>query len=133
MNGADILLLANTGTDASPVWTAVGSQTGVTFEETNDEIDLSSKDSRAKRVSAGRYGATISLDALYVPSDTAYLALKAAMRAGDLIKVRREEEGTATEEADALITSMSEEGPDQDAATISIDLTIDGEWSEVGS
>jgi len=133
MNGADVLLLVNTGTLNSPTWTAVGSQRGVTFEETNEEIDVSSKDSRAGRVIAGRYGATLSLDALYVPNDAAYLALKTALRAGELIKIRREELGTATEEADALITSMSEEAPDQEGATISIEMTVDGEWDVVGS
>jgi hypothetical protein len=133
MNGADVLLLANTGTINSPNWTAVGSQTGVSFKEANDSLDFSTKDSRAKRVQAGRYSASLSLDTLYVPNDTAYLALKTAMRAGDLILVRKEEEGVATEEANALITSMSEDAPDQAPATISIDLEIDDVWTEVGS
>ncbi len=133
MNGADILLLANTGTDQSPTWTAVGSQRGVTFEETNEEIDMSSKDSRNYRVIAGRYSAKLSLEALYVPNDAAFLALQAALRDGELIKVRREESGVETEEAPALITSMSTEGPDQDAAVISIELTLDDGWTAVGS
>lgn len=133
MNGSDVLLLANTGTDESPTYVAVGCQRGVTFEETNEEIDMSCKDSRAKRVIAGRYTAALSMDAVYVPDNTAYLALKTALRDGELILVRREEEGVAIEEAHALITSMSSEFPDQDAATISIDMTIDDGWTEVGS
>lgn len=120
MNGTDILLLVN--------GTAVGSQRDVTFEETNEEIDMSSKDGRAKRVIAGRYGSSVSLDAVYVPSDAAYLLLKAAMRNGTLIQINRQEEGSILESADALVTSISEAGPDQDAATVSIDLTIDGDW-----
>ncbi len=133
MNGSDILLFVNTGTALAPTLTAVGSQRGVTFEETTAEIDVSSKTSRAMRVIAGRYGATISLDALYVPDDAAYLELKAAHRNGDLILVRRQEEGADLEEANALVTRISEAGPDQDAATISVTLRIDGEWSLVGS
>lgn len=133
INGADILLLCNTGTENSPVWTAVGSQRGCTFEETNEEIDMSSKDSRKYRVMAGRYSAKLSMDALYVPDDTSYQALYAALRDGDLILVRREEEGVALEEAHAVITSMSTEAPDQDAATLAIEMTLDDGWTAVGS
>ena len=133
MNGTDVLILVNTGTEGAPVYTAVGSQRGASLSETNDEIDISSKDSRAGRYLAGRYGSTLSLDALYVPSNLAYLALKMAQRAGDAILVRVSEEAVETEEASAIITDMSTDFPDQEAATISIDLRIDGEWAAVGS
>ncbi len=134
MNGADVLLLVNTGTDEAPVYEAVGSQRGATFEENTAEIDVSSKTGgRAMRVVAGRYDATVTLDGLYVPDDNAYQALKAAERAGTLIKIRRQEEDADLEEASALITQISEAAPDQDAATISISLRISGAWAEVGS
>ena len=131
MNGTNILLLVNTATPGAPVYEVVGSQRDATFEETTDEIDVSSKDGRAKRVLPGRYSATISLDALYVPSNSAYQALQDAMRNGTLIKVLREEGGVSLEEATALVTSLSEAGPDQGEATVSIALTIDGEWVEI--
>lgn len=132
MNGTEILLLVNTGTEAAPTYTVVGSQRDMSREETSEEIDVSSKTGgRAKRVIAGRYGSTMSLDALYVPDDASYLALKNANRDGDLILVRVSEEGVEVEEADALVTGISGEFPDQGAATISVDLTIDGEWTEV--
>jgi len=133
LNGTDVLLLVNTGTEEAPVYTAVGSQRGVTFDENTAEIDVSSKDSRAMRVLPGRYDASLSLDSLYVPDDTAYQALRDANRNGDFILVRRSEEEVETEEASAIVTAMSEEFPDQAEATISVDLRIDGEWSEVGS
>ena len=133
MNGSDVLLLVNIGTADVPVYQAVGSQRDVTFEEATEEIDVSSKDSRAKRVLPGRYSATISLDALYVPTREDYDALKNAMRDGELILVARQEEGVTTETANALVTSMSEAFPDQGEATISVSLTIDGEWTEVSS
>lgn len=129
MNGADVLLLVNLGTDGDPDWSVVGSQRDVTFDESTEEIDVSSKDSRARRVTPGRYGSTISLDALYVPDDSAYLELKDAMRNGDMIMVQRQELGAALEYADAVITGLSEGMPDQAEATVSIDLTIDGMWS----
>lgn len=133
MNGTDILVLINTGTPGVPVYEVLGSQRDVTFEETNDEIDVSSKASRKKRVLAGRYSCNISLDAMYVPSDAAYQALKAALRNGTLIKILRQEEGVALEEANAIVTAMSEAGPDQDAATVSITFAIDDGWVEVGT
>jgi len=68
-----------------------------------------------------------------VPTDTAYDALADAMRAGEMILIAREEEDETVETATALITSMSSAMPDQAESTISISLTIDGEWTAVGS
>jgi len=126
-------LLVNTGTVAVPVYEAVGSQRDVSFDEATEEIDVSSKDSRAKRVLPGRYSATLSLDALYVWTDDSYRALRDAMRDGELILVAREDDSTTIETADALITSLSESFPDQGEGTISIAMTIDGFWTELES
>lgn len=133
MNGSSVLLLVNTGTEQAPSYEAVGSQRDVTFEEATEEIDVSSKDSRFKRVLPGRYSANVSLEALYVPTDAAYDALADAMRAGEMILIAREEEDETVETATALITSISGKMPDQAESTISISLTIDGEWTAAGS
>ena len=133
LSGSDVLLYVNTGTEESPVYAAVGSQRSVTFRETTAEIDMSSKDSRSMRVKAGRYGATASLGALYVPDDAAYLALKEAHRAGDLILIRKLESDVEVEEASALITSMQDDNPDVAPAVIAVELRIDGDWAEVGT
>jgi len=122
MNGADVLVLVEGD--------LVGSQRDVTFEESTESIDMSSKDNRARRVDPGRYSATMSLDALYVPDDVAYLRLKSAMRDGDKVQLMRQEEGVILESAMAVITSLSEAGPDQDACTVSSSFDIDGEWTE---
>lgn len=133
MNGTDVLLLVNTGTNVSPTYVVVGSQRDVSREEKTAEIDVSSKDAREMEVLPGRYDSTMKLDALYVPDDDCYLALKAAMRDGEMILVRVSEDGTETEEADALVTSMSEAYPDQKEATISVALRISGAWAVVGT
>jgi len=133
MNGTDVLLLANVGTPTVPIYQTVGSQRDVTFEEATEEIDVSSKDSRAKRVLPGRYSSSLSLDALYVPTNADYQALKDAMRNGDLILVARQEDNVTLETADALITALSEAFPDQGEATISVSLTVDGFWTELTS
>ena len=132
-SGTDVLLMVNTGTAVAPVFTAVASQRGLTRDETTAVIDISSKESRATRVLPGRYSSTMSLDAVYVSDCDAFLSLQSAMRNGELILVRISEDELETEEADALITSMSESYPNQAEATISVALQIDGEWSVVGS
>lgn len=132
-NGSDILLLVNTGTNLVPVYEVMGSQRNATFQENTASIDRSSKDSRAKRVLAGRYSATVNLDGLYVPTSDAYLALRDAMRNGELILVARQEDGVTTETADALITNLSGAFPDQGESTVSISLEIDGFWNELVS
>lgn len=133
VRGTDILLLVNTGTELAPVYEVVAGQRGAAFGETTDEIDASSKDSPAYRPLPGRNKSTITVDSLYIPDDSSYLALKAAKRAREFILVRRQEEGSAVEEARALITNLSPNAPDNEVATLSIGLTIDGDWEEVGS
>lgn len=126
MNGTDLLILVNIGTEQSPQYMAVGCQRDATIEEASATIDVSCKDSRAQRVLAGRYTATISLDALYIPDDQAYQALKAANRGGDLILIAREEAGVVTETFPAKVDSLSEAFPDQGEATVAASFTIDG-------
>lgn len=126
MNGTDLLILANIGTPESPSYMAVGCQRDATIEEATATIDVSCKDSRAQRVLPGRYSATISLDALYIPDDQAYQALKDAMRNGDLILIAREEAGTVTETFPALVGSLSQAFPDQGEATVAASFTVDG-------
>lgn len=126
-NGTDVLLLA----DVAGTPTIVGSQRGVTFEETTETIDTSSKDSRAMRVKPGRYASTVSLEHLYVPSDTAYLALRDANRNGTPITITRREFGLNFEESCAVVTSISGDFPDQGEAVISVEVQIDGFWVAV--
>lgn len=120
MNGTDILIWVEGN--------VVGSQRDVTIDETTEEIDVSSKDQREMRVLPGRYGSTISLDALYVPTNAAYIALQAAMRNGTFVEVVVIEEGVVLESADAIVTGLSRNGPDQAETTVSIGLRIDGAW-----
>ena len=72
----------------------------------------------------------MTLDHLYVPDDAGYLALKAAARNGTKILVAKQVEEVTTETANAIVTSVSERDPDQAPSTISVSLTIDGEWTE---
>lgn len=133
MNGSDLLILANIGTPESPSYMVVGCQRDATIEEASETIDVSCKESRAQRVLAGRFSSTISLDALYIPDDQAFLALKQANRAGELILIAREEQGVVTETFPAKVDSLSESFPDQGEATVSASFTVDGFPVAVGS
>jgi predicted secreted protein len=132
-NGSDLLILVNTGTPETPTYSVVGCQRNATIDKTSAEIDVSCKDSRNFRGLPGRYKTTLTLDALYVPTNAAYQALNTANDNGDLILIARQESDVVTQTASAFVTSMSESFPDQDAAVISLSLTIDGAWDEVGS
>lgn len=133
MNGADYLVLINTGTDETPVYEVVGCQRDATIDETTAEIDASCKTARPFRGLPGRYKATLSLEGLYVPDDAAYQRLKQAMREGEFVTLVEQEAGNVTEAAQAIVTSLSRSYPDQDVATISAAFTIDGEWEALGT
>ncbi|GAB6171992.1 hypothetical protein JCM15765_14700 [Paradesulfitobacterium aromaticivorans] len=123
MRGVDILLMANTGTDGAPVWTAVGGQRNATLTEESDTIDVTSKDSvGVSEFDYGLYSWSISADGLYIPNEAAYLALKNAMRNKAKIKVRIRENGTDEEEGYALVTSRELDAPYEGEATYSLEL-----------
>jgi TP901-1 family phage major tail protein len=123
MRGVDILLMVNTGTDAVPVWTAVAGQRNATLSEESETIDITSKDSEgAFEYDYGFYGWTIDADGVYVKNDVGYKELKDAIRNKQKIKVRIQEEGVATEEGMALVTSAEFEGAYDAEVTYSISL-----------
>lgn len=127
MNGADALLLVNTGTVAAPVWTAVASQRGLTLNETQGEIDFSNKTSgRAARFGPGRWDGTIDLDSLYIPNGGTYQLMRDSARLGLALQLRLQISGDDAEQYNAFVTSFPQDFPDQEAATVSMSLRLDG-------
>jgi hypothetical protein len=55
------------------------------------------------------------------------------MRNGELILVAKQVDDVVTETCNALVTGLSENEPDQAEAVVSISLTVDGFWTEVGT
>ena len=130
MNGTLFVVKVNTGTSESPTWTAIAGQTGASVDETTDAIDVSSKDSRAGKFLPGRYGSTVSLDGLVDnPIGAGYTALQTAMRDGTTVMLQSVIDDVAVESAEAVITSLSSDYPDQDSATFSAAFTVTGEWT----
>jgi TP901-1 family phage major tail protein len=127
MKGSNILLLVDNGTGFTPV----GEQTNLTDESTRNLIEVTSKDDNHQKFLPGKRGDTIELEAFYVPNDTAYGLLKTAYDNGELIVVRRSEDGVSVEEAPAWIGSISRNAPDGEAATVTISLTLNESWTAV--
>jgi hypothetical protein len=109
-------------------YTAVGSQSDATFDEKTNAIDVSAKNQRQAQYLPGKYTASITMSHLYVPSDAAFAALKSAMRSGTKIVVARQELGSETEHASAVITELSGSFKDQTEGVVSVTITVDGPW-----
>lgn len=128
INGAEVLLAVNTGTEAVPAWWVIASQTGVNFKADYPEINASGKQDASDVFLPGRGSETCTLTYYYVPGDAGSAALKQAARARERIKIRRQEEGDQIEEAYAVITSRGEDFPDQAPGTINVDIRVSGGW-----
>ena len=111
--------------------TAVGSQSNVTFTESIDPIDVSSKEARARKLIGGRYSSSVSLDSLYVPDDTALATLKTAIRSDGAVTLIRTIDGASFETADGIATGLTEAFPDQAPATLAVTVEITGSWAAV--
>lgn len=128
INGTDWLLQIRISTGPD-VYQNLGSQRGGSVERSADEIDTSSKDSPHWTGLYGRRSSSLSLEKLYVPSAADQAAIKTAWSAGTMLRVRSSALGAeAGEQADCIITAINNEFPDQDAAVMSLDLRVSGQW-----
>jgi len=127
VNGVDVIVQVQEPAGSGDFVT-VGSQRGLTINEQTNPIDISSKERRAGIFLPGRYTTTMSLEHLYIPNSSGYAKLQNAMRDGTYVRLLRRELGADFEEANAVVTGLSGSFPDQDAAVISADFQVSGEW-----
>ena len=134
LDGAQVLVLVpvDDGSGATE-YIPVAEQTSLSMENTHNLIDASSKDNTHTKWLYGKEDNTLSLEALYVPGDKALKALKDAKKNREKVILRRSEEGTEVEEAEALIETISYEWPDNDNSTVSVDFQLNEAWQEVTS
>lgn len=132
-NGAQVIVRVRDS--AGPV--DVAFQKDVTFDKTNALIDVSNKTSgRRTKYLLGRLDEEMSLD-VFFNDDASYLMLKNSADQGKSIKVVRafdaNQDGAYAniEEAEAVITKMSEKFPDQDGAMVNLTFKISGNWGAV--
>lgn len=125
LNGTDFLLQVNTGPEATPVWATVGAQRGCKVKRSRDMLNVSSKDSMAKRVKSGEYSYTISLDYLYVPAAAEMLLLRSAIRAGTLVMLREFISDVAGSVYKGLLDGHEQDFPHQGESTVSVSFMGD--------
>jgi len=133
--GGQAILVQVSG-DGGTTYTTLGGQRGATISESNDEIDLSSKDAREWVGIAGRYSSTVSCEHLYVsPLGTEQAILLTAIRAGTTVKLKRMETPTtggvavSKGSATAIVTSWELDAPDQAEAVVSAEFKVSGAWA----
>lgn len=121
--GVDVLLYANTGTVAVPVYTIIEGQRGATLSEEAETIDTTSKTSagQAKEYEYGLYGWKISLNGVHDKAGIAYTALRNALRTKAKILVQVNDSGNILE-GNTLVTSCEYDAPHDGEQTYSIEL-----------
>lgn len=129
LNGTDILVQIQDPLTSG--YLTVASQRNATFTETTAAIDTSSKERRAFTGIPGRYNSTLSLEHLYIPSASGYGILKAAMRNGTFVRLRRQELGSPADQCLAIITSLGEAAPDQDVVTVTSEFQLTGDFEVI--
>ena len=131
INGADVLIIVDVGVSA-PSFVVAAGQRDVTFDESNNIIDISSKDTgRIEEVLVGRLTQNVTLDMLFINGDAGLNALRDASRNGTEIAIRRRFQGQDIEQVTAFVETRSESFPDQDAGVVSLSFRLSGSWGVV--
>ena len=130
-SGTTVLLGVESATPGTFV--TLAGQRDLTIDRTGGFIDSSTKDENDETGIPGRRSSTISLDAAFIEDDASWLRLVLLYESDPpvLCKVRKSEDGTDVEEADAVITSLGERDPDNDLSTVAIELRVTGGWTDV--
>jgi len=124
--GIDILVKVNTGTEASPVWTAIGAQQDATLNRSAGVIAVSTKEATGWVENiAGLKEWSIDCAALLLDSDSAFTKLEGCYNARSRVQVQFTRAGK-TYTGYAFITDFPIEAPVEGCASISITLTGDG-------
>lgn len=129
INGNSVLVEIDTA--------VVGSQTGVTFNENMETLDITTKQSLGTTaLKHSKYSATCSMNALYIDGDTAFGSIRTKLRTGAEVTLVRQEPQTGTEDApadwvsaQAIVTSISEDFPQDSVGTCSAEFAITGVWA----
>lgn len=125
-SGSNVLLYAKDGGS----YIEVGYQTGLSAEESTNLIEVSYKNKTHTHFIPGKDDGKLTLEALHVVSDQGLQALKNAHRNQQPIYIQRQENGGKTQYNQALIESYKVENPDEDVATISVELQLTQDWSD---
>lgn len=133
--GVDVLVYVNTGTEATPVWTAVAGQRNATLTLETEDLDITTKDSSgAMRERVPTFVSwSVSCDGLWVESDTGLQALRDAWRNRNLVQIRVKFAEDDIEEGQAIVASIDLEAPYDDAATYAAEFSGASELTHLTS
>jgi predicted secreted protein len=121
--GCDALVKVNTGTEQSPVWTAVGAQKDSTLNRGTNAIDTTSKDGLGwESKMAGFKNWSLDFDNFYVQDDAGFLLLEAAFEDREPIQVQVAYPDGTIYSGSAIITSAPAKQPIKDAIVVSFKL-----------
>lgn len=131
LNGSQVLIFvydkANDGSEFADKYLPLGEQTGLSQEASSNLIEASSKASDHTKWLYGKSDGTLSVEALYGQSD-AVNVLRACQKQKKNVYLKRSD-GTNTEYFEALVETISQEFPDNDNSTLSIDFQLNAEAS----
>lgn len=131
-NGTTIVVTIRTGNGQPNVFTALGGQTNVSWDETGAEIDVSSKgDAGDFQPISGQKKTVLNLTDFIVPSDAAFAEIQNRIRTRQPIFVRRQFKGADKEQAIAFVTSLTQTGAVEEAVTADITMTLQGGWQAI--
>lgn len=123
VNGADVVVLVS--------GIIVGGQRGAKVTKATTFVNFSSKASANERGRPGRLSSTLTLDALYMPTDSGQQALRAARDNRQMITLRIKELGSDIEEAEAVCTSLERDHPDQAESLFNAQFQVSDGWHTV--
>lgn len=131
-NGTTIVATIRTGNGQPNVYTALGGQTNISWDETSGEIDTSSKgDAGNFQAISGQNKTVLNLTNFIIPSDAAFAEIQNRIRTRQPIFVRRQFKGVDQEQAIAFVTSLTRTGAVEEAVTADISMTLQGGWQPV--
>lgn len=127
IRGIDILVSVNTGTEALPVYTAVGGQRGATLNRSSETIDVSNKVSGDwKKSISGLKEWSVDADGLLALTDAGFEALETAFNNSVEVLIQIAKGTDLVYSGNAIITDFPIEAPYDDVATYSVSFTGTG-------
>ena len=131
IDGSDVLLMVDVGTDTESDFVAVAAQQDLTISESRDIREVTSKLDDHKKKEYGEMDTTASLESLFVVDDSGEELLRSAVRDATKVTIRIQESDVEIEEGTVLVSSLERNFPRNDNSTFSAELEFDGPLTTV--
>jgi TP901-1 family phage major tail protein len=127
VSGVSFIIKVNTGTEQTPVWTAVGGQRDATLKMTSEEIDVTSKDSSGwHEALPGIRTWSIEFESLLIEGDAGLIELENAFLSKEQVMVQVATPAGNKYEGKATLSEFSYKMPYKGEATASGKVTGTG-------